>query len=132
MEYTRRSVQRIIWQTQVRIDRIRTIKSYMTIYEFSSMALDLFSCFENITKTLYLLFRKYCYLIRLCNFLDQGCFDPHKFYGRDMSGILFFIFASCEPLTDPSPKRVLFVFDVRHFRILIVILGCTLTMRACR
>ena len=23
---------------------------------------------------------------------------PYKFYGRDMSGILFFIFASCEPL----------------------------------
>ena len=24
---------------------------------------------------------------------------PYKFHGRDMSGILFFIFASCEPLT---------------------------------
>ena len=24
---------------------------------------------------------------------------PYKFYGRDMSGILFFIFASCEPIT---------------------------------
>ena len=23
---------------------------------------------------------------------------PYKFYGRDMSGILFFIFASCHPL----------------------------------
>ena len=23
---------------------------------------------------------------------------PYKFHGRDMSGILFFIFASCEPL----------------------------------
>ena len=32
------------------------------------------------------------------NFLDQ-LLHPYKFYGRDMSGILFFIFASCEPLT---------------------------------
>ena len=31
-------------------------------------------------------------------FLDQ-LLHPYKFYGRDMSGILFFIFASCEPLT---------------------------------
>ena len=34
----------------------------------------------------------------ICNFLDQ-LLHPYKFYGRDMSGILFFIFASCEPLT---------------------------------
>ena len=33
----------------------------------------------------------------MCNFLDQLLY-PYKFYGRDMSGILFFIFASCEPL----------------------------------
>ena len=31
------------------------------------------------------------------NFLDQ-LFLPYKFHGRDMSGITFFIFASCEPL----------------------------------
>ena len=31
-----------------------------------------------------------------CNSLDQ-LLHPYKFYGRDMSGILFFIFASCEP-----------------------------------
>ena len=31
------------------------------------------------------------------NFLDQ-LLHPYKFYVRDMSGILFFIFASCEPL----------------------------------
>ena len=30
-------------------------------------------------------------------FLDQ-LLHPYKFYGRDTSGILFFIFASCEPL----------------------------------
>ena len=34
-----------------------------------------------------------------CDFLDQ-LLHPYKFYGRDMSGILFFIFASCEPLTE--------------------------------
>ena len=33
-----------------------------------------------------------------CNFLDQ-LLHPYKFYGRDMSEIPFFIFASCEPLT---------------------------------
>ena len=34
----------------------------------------------------------------MCNFLDQ-LLHPYKFHGRDMSGILFFIFASCEPLS---------------------------------
>ena len=34
-----------------------------------------------------------------CNFLDQ-LLHPYKFHGRDMSGILFFIFASCHPLID--------------------------------
>ena len=34
----------------------------------------------------------------ICNFLDQ-LLHPYKLYGRDMLGILFFIFASCEPLT---------------------------------
>ena len=33
----------------------------------------------------------------ICTFLDQ-LLHPYKFYGRDMSGTLFFIFASCEPL----------------------------------
>ena len=37
-------------------------------------------------------FFKYIY-----NFLDQ-LLHPYKFHGRDMWGILFFIFASCEPL----------------------------------
>ena len=44
-------------------------------------------------------FRKYRkYFKYICNFLGQ-LLHPYKFYGRDMSGILFFIFASCEPLT---------------------------------
>ena len=34
----------------------------------------------------------------ICNFLEQ-LLHPYKFHGRDISGILFFIFASCHPLT---------------------------------
>ena len=34
----------------------------------------------------------------ICNFLDQ-LLHAHKFYDREMSGTLFFSFASCEPLT---------------------------------
>ena len=33
----------------------------------------------------------------ICYFLDQ-LLHPYKFHGRDMLGILFFIFASCELL----------------------------------
>ena len=36
-----------------------------------------------------------------CNFLDQ-LLHPYKFHDRDMSGILFFIFASCHPLNYSS------------------------------
>ena len=39
------------------------------------------------------------------NFLDQLP-HPYKFYGRDMSGILFFIFASCEPLISTRKGHV--------------------------
>ena len=35
------------------------------------------------------------------SFLDQLLY-AYKFYGRGMSGILFFIFASCEPLSDDA------------------------------
>ena len=37
------------------------------------------------------------FLKYICNFLDQLLL-PYTFHDRDMSGILFFIFASCEPL----------------------------------
>ena len=43
------------------------------------------------------MFTKIVILKYICNFLDQ-LLHPYKFYGRDMPGILFFIFASCEPL----------------------------------
>ena len=38
-------------------------------------------------------------------FLDQ-LFLPYKFYGRDMMGIYFFNFASCEPLKNLDLKRL--------------------------
>ena len=37
------------------------------------------------------------FLKYICNFLDQLLL-PNKFHGRDLSEILFFIFATCEPL----------------------------------
>ena len=45
-----------------------------------------------------------------CNFLDQ-LLHPYKFHGRDMSGILFFIFASCHPL---NHKNIKFNYVVFH------------------
>ena len=36
--------------------------------------------------------------------------SPYKFYGRDMSGILFFIFGSCEPLNNLIHHFFVFVF----------------------
>ena len=40
--------------------------------------------------------------------LFKSTVHPYKFHGRDMSGILFFIFASCEPLSD--------IHNVRSFK----------------
>ena len=40
----------------------------------------------------------------ICNFLDQ-LLHPYKFYGRDMSGILFFIFASREALMEVKGQQ---------------------------
>ena len=37
-------------------------------------------------------------IFQVYNFWDQ-LLHPYKFYGRDMSWILFFIFASCHPLS---------------------------------
>ena len=46
----------------------------------------------NSTYSLKSYFFKY-----ICNFIDQ-LLHPYKFHGRYMSGMLIFIFASCEPL----------------------------------
>ena len=47
---------------------------------------------QNSTYSHKLYFLKY-----ICNFLDQ-LLHPYKCHGRDLSGIVFFIFASCKPL----------------------------------
>ena len=54
----------------------------------------------------------------ICNFLDQ-LLHPYKFYDRDMSGILFFIFASCEPLIlnlDSSDEASLMKLTLEYHR----------------
>ena len=63
---------------------IGTKNSILEKWSASTFAIQLFK---------YRNFFKY-----FCNFLDQ-LLHPYKFYGRDMSGILFFIFDSCHPLS---------------------------------
>ena len=53
------------------------------------------------------IFTKFVIFKYICNFLDH-VLHPQKFHGRDMSGILFFIFASCEPLI----KQMLTKYEV--------------------
>ena len=56
-----------------------------------------------------------------CNFLDQ-LLHPYKFYGRDMSGkLFFFIFASCEPLSIAIEKKNVFISIVKLIRMLWVL-----------
>ena len=63
-----------------------SIKKLLTKYQIFTI-LPQISHFHKFRK-----FFKY-----ICNFWDQ-LLHPYKFYGRGMSGILFFIFASCHPL----------------------------------
>ena len=58
--------------------------------------------FHIFTKIVIVVFLQF---LRL---LDQ-LLHPYKFYGRGISGILFFIFTSCEPLT-PLTVLLLLVF----------------------
>ena len=39
---------------------------------------------------------------------------PYKFYGRDMYGICFIIFASCEPLTETCKESTFFFISGSH------------------
>ena len=48
------------------------------------------------------------------NFLYQ-LLHPYKFHGREMSGILLFIFASCDPLIADEARCYLFA-DRLHIR----------------
>ena len=73
-----------------RIFKIRaSIKKLLTKYQIFTI-LPQISHFHKFRN-----FLKY-----ICNFWDQ-LLHPYKFYGRDMSGILFFVFASCHPLKGP-------------------------------
>ena len=68
------------------------------IFEFE---LQLSSYWQNIKFSRYCpkfhIFTKIIIFQVFFQLLDQ-LLHPYKFYGRGMSGILFFIFASCEPL----------------------------------
>ena len=69
--------------------------------EFLNSSFELSSYWQNIKFSRYCpkfhIFTKIVIFKYICNFLDQLLL-PYKFYGGDMSGILFFIFTSCEPL----------------------------------
>ena len=54
------------------------------------------SNFHDIAPNFTFLYKLYFFKY-ICHFLDQ-MLHPYEFYGRDMSGILLFIFASCELL----------------------------------
>ena len=77
----------IIWVTHVQKNfEIRTsIKHLLTNYQFFTKMPQIPQIHIN---------RNFSYI---CNFLDQ-VLHPYKFHGRDMSGILFFISTSREPL----------------------------------
>ena len=63
---------------------------------FNEAVIDKISIFNEIApNSTYL--HKSSFFKHICNSFAQLLY-PCKFNGRDMSGILFFIFASCEPL----------------------------------
>ena len=68
--------------------------------EFFKFKLWLSSYWQNIKFSRYCpkfhIFTNIVIFKYLCNFLDQ-LLHPYKFHGRDMSGILFLIFARCRP-----------------------------------
>ena len=63
---------------------------------FNEAVIDKISNFHDIAPNFTFSHKSYFFKY-ICNFLDQ-LLHPYKFYSRNMSGILFFIFASCEPL----------------------------------
>ena len=71
---------------------------YKRIFEFE---LQLSSYWQNIKFSRnwpkFHIFANIVIFKYICNFLDQ-LLHPYKWYGSGMSGILFFIFATCEPL----------------------------------
>ena len=74
------------------------LRSYWQNIKFSRYC-PKFPIFTN-----FVIFQVYLQLLR-------QLLHPYKFYGRDMSGILFFIFASCHPLKkELHPKQKLCMF----------------------
>ena len=63
---------------------------------FKKAVIDKISNFHDIVPN-FTFSQKLWFFKYICKVLDQ-LLHPYKFCGRDMSGILFFIFASCEPL----------------------------------
>ena len=80
---------------------------------FNEAVIDKISNFRDFAPN-FTFSQKSYFLKYICNFLDQ-LLHPYKFYGRDMSGILFFIFASCEPLS--FFRLIVFVFDLVAFKL---------------
>ena len=72
---------------------------------FNQAVIDKISNFHKIT-TNFTCFTKIIIFLSIWNFLDQLLL-PYPFYGRDMKGIYFFIFANCGPL---NLKNVVFFF----------------------
>ena len=64
---------------------------------FNEAVIDKISNFHDIAPNFT--FSQISFFKYVCNVLDQ-LLHPYKFYDRDMSGILFFIFASYEPLSE--------------------------------
>ena len=62
-----------------------------------NLEIDKISNFHEIAPN-FTYSQKSYFLKFICNFLDQLLL-PYNFYGRDVSGIFFSIFASCEPLS---------------------------------
>ena len=76
--------------------------------EFLNSELQISSYWQNIkisrNRPKFHIFTWFVIFKYICNFLDQ-LLHPDKFHGRDMSGILFFNFANCEPLRPPFQQK---------------------------
>ena len=75
---------------------------------FNLAVIDKISNFNEIAPN-FTFSQKSQFFKYICNFLDQ-LLHLYKFHGRDMWGILFFIFASCEPLTTHNWQKWKFMW----------------------
>ena len=70
---------------------------------FNSAVIDKISKIHEVAPNVTYSQKSY-FLKYIWNLLDQLLL-PYKFYGRDMYGMYFFIFASCEPLSSLIVKN---------------------------